>query len=304
MKIYSDAEQFIKDTFWKDSHDKTGLNLVQDFYDKIRNEITNKDPDYYAQQNGIIHVSSLTSCLRGQIHLLLGHTPDREPEDRKIGVYWVGTQFEEAIIDRLGDKVTGRQTQYEYKYKSLTLRGRSDFRIMDGAIERIGEIKTVHSDAFWYRAKEGNVVAWNNLVQLQIYLWLERVLFNKKPEGIFVYASKDDVTLEQAPIKFNQQIIDEIVIPTLDILNEAYEKKDPLIAPVPPMAVWSDAKHQYQINWLAKYCDFHNQCVGSGWILEAQDTVARKNKELKEKISGELTAHTVKRSKPDIKVVE
>ena len=301
MRIYQDAEKFINEIYWSDSHDKRSALKISDLVDaKLLKDNQEKDPEYYNNRIGVVHASSLYGCLRGIIHSTLGIRPTKEPEARKLGVFQAGNLFEEYIINALGDRVIERQKQYEYKYKSITLVGRSDYRINDDDIIRIGENKSVHSDSFWYRQREGTLITWHNQIQLQIYMWLERVLFNNQVEGIFSYISKDDCTVESAPVQFNQHIIDEVVIPALDIINEGFEKKDPNIAPAPALSIFNEQKQQWQINWLAKYCDYHNSCTGGGWLLEATDEVARKNKELK----GTLPKAPKKSKKLEIKPVE
>lgn len=301
MQLYQDAEAFINNMFFTKTHDKRStLDVRQIIGDKLRSDNLAKDPEYFNSTPGIVHASKLTACLRGLYHEMMGTEKDKKDaadEARKLGVFKAGNLFEDFIIDSLGDQVIERQRQYTYKYKSLTLVGRSDFTIKDGDIIRIGENKSVHSDSFWYRQKEGTLIAWQNQVQLQIYMWLERILNGNEWEGLFTYVSKDDVTVMSAPIKFNQEIIDQIVIPALDLLNEAFEKKDPLLLPIPAPVVYNNGKNQYQKNWLASYCDHHNSCAGAGWILEATDEVTRKNNELRGKVP---TAHLAKKEKPVI----
>jgi hypothetical protein len=298
--LYQEAEKFIKDIYWKETHDKRSTLKISELVDaKLLKDNKEKDPEYYNHRPGVVHASSIYGCLRGVIHSMIGTPPSKEPEARKLGVFQAGNLFEEYIINALGDRVIERQRQYEYKYKSIILVGRSDYLINDEGIIRIGENKSVHSDSFWYRQREGTLVAWHNQIQLQIYMWLERVLYGNNYEGIFSYISKDDCTVESAPIKFNQRIIDEIVIPALDIINQGYEKKDPNIAPLPPHAIFNEEKGQYQMNWLAKYCDWHNHCAGGAWLLEAQDEVYRRNKEYKATLPRRS-----KGKKLEIKVVE
>ena len=280
--FYQDAEKFIKEIYWKETHDARSNLKISELVDaKLLKDNQEKDPEYFKHRPGVVHASSLYGCLRGAIHAVLGTPPSKEPDARKLGVFQAGNLFEDYIIDSLGDRVVERQRQYEYKYKSITLVGRSDYRIDDNGVMRIGENKSVHSDSFWYRQREGTLVAWHNQIQLQIYMWLERELFKNSYEGIFSYISKDDCTVESAPVKFNQRIIQEIVIPALDIINEGYEKKDPNVAPLPAMSIFNEDKEQYQKNWLCTYCDYHNHCAGAGWLLEAMDEVSRRNKEYK-----------------------
>lgn len=285
--LYQAAEKFINEEFWKNSHDaRSKLDVPKLVEQRLIEENKKKDPDYFNHREGVVHVSSLSKCLRGVVLEMLNAKKDNEMDARKLGVFKAGNLFEDFIIEALGDRVVHAQREYEYTYKNLKLVGRSDYTINDDGIMRVGENKSVHSDSFWMREREGTLVAWHNQVQLQVYMWLERILFNNQWEGIFSYVSKDDVTVIGAPVKFNQNIIDQVVIPALDIISAAYEKKDPLLAPTPEIVVYSEAKHQFQKNWLATYCEYHQQCAGAGWLLEATNLVTTKNKELKSSMEG------------------
>lgn len=280
--LYQEAEKFINEEFWKNTHDSgSKLNLPKLIEERLIKDNREKDPDYFNHREGVVHVSSLYRCLRGVAHEMLGAKKDNEMEPRKLGIFKAGNLFEDFIIEALGDRVVHAQREYTYVYKNLTLVGRSDYTINDEGVMRVGENKSVHSDSFWMREREGTLVAWHNQIQLQVYMWLERVLNGNNWDGVFSYISKDDCTVIGAPVRFNQHIIDEVVIPALDIINEAYTTKNPEAAPLPPMVIFSEAKHQYQKNWLCTYCEFHSSCAGAGWILEAQNLVTQKNKELK-----------------------
>ena len=305
---YQEAEKFIKDVFWNETHDPhSKLNIPKILEERLVKDNKEKDPDYYEHREGVVHVSSLYRCLRGVIHEMLGAKKDNEMETRKLGIFKAGNLFEDFIIEALSAHVVHKQREYEYKYKSITLVGRSDYTINDDGILRVGENKSVHSDSFWMREREGTLIAWHNQVQLMTYLWLERILEPYKtlkgkilltndpqigmipapeeklvnPHGIFSYISKDDCAVIGAPIQFNPHFVDEIIVPALDIINEGYTSKNPEAAPFPPMVIFSEAKHQYQKNWLATYCEFHESCAGKGWILETTNLVTDKNKELK-----------------------
>jgi len=343
-KLYQEAEEFIKDIFWSESHDKDNkLNIIDIVHAKLVRDNEEKDPDYYDHKSGVVHVTSLSKCLRGVVYEMLGAQKDTPPDARKLGVFKAGNLFEDFIVDALGDKMLDRQTEYIYKYKGIILTGRDDGTILHDGVRRMLENKSVHSDSFWYREKEGTLVASHNQAQIQTYLWLRRILpsvamvtkdgsmmeivytnmseeelkaykngyaiqWIAKPDnstlnGIFCYISKDDCTIAQAPVKFNQRIIDEVVMPALDIVADAFEKKDPNSVPVPPMAVFQSARNQYQKNWLCTYCEYHNQCCGAGWLLEAQNLVTQKNKELSSAAFGGFS-HTAKKEKPVIEAVD
>lgn len=305
MKLYQEAEKFITENYYKDSHDsRSKLNIPALVEVKLKEDNRNKDVDYYGHREGVVHVSSLSKCLRGVVHHMLGAKPDKEIEGRILGVFKAGNLFEDFIIDCLGSRVVHKQREYNFKYKNLQLVGRSDYTIDDDGIMRIGENKSVNSDSFWYREKEGTLVAWNNQIQIQVYMWLERMLFNNQWEGVFSYISKDDCTVVGAPIKFNQKIIDEVVIPALDIINEAYTAKNPNLAPLPDKVIWNTAKEQYQKNWLCTYCEYHNQCDSPNWLVDATADVSMKNKQHKASLKPEMTAHLEKKEKKIITVKE
>jgi len=344
IKLYQEAEKYIKEVFWSETHDShSKLNLPQLIQERLIQDNKEKDPHYFQHREGVVHSTSLSKCLRGVIYEMLGAEKDNEMDPRKLGIFKAGNLFEDFVIAALGDRVVHEQREYEYKYKNITLVGRSDYTINDDGVLRIGENKSVHSDSFWMREKEGTLVAWNNQAQLMTYLWLERILdpyecqqckkvlltnnstngdktkcttcsTNEKlvemfyaphqkienPHGIFSYISKDDCTVIGAPIQFNPHIVDDIIIPALDIINEGYTSKNPEVAPLPPMIIFAEAKHQYQKNWLCTYCEFHSSCAGAGWILEATNMVTDKNKQLKVAMAS---SHTEKKIKPKLEVV-
>lgn len=297
--LYQDADKFIKDIFWTETHNKVNtLNIPEIINAKLIEDNKNKDPEYYAHREGVVHVSSLSRCLRGVMLEMLGAQKDVPPDPRKLGVFKAGNLFEEFIVNCLGDLMQDRQTEYNYKYKNLILTGRDDGTILHNGVRTLLEAKSVHSQSFWYREKEGTLVASHNQMQIQTYLWLRRELFNDPIDGIFSYISKDDCTVICAPIKYNPRIIEEVVKPALDILSEAYEKKSAVGIPMPSSVVFDDSRDQYQKNWMATYCEFHQQCCGAGWILEAEAEVTRKNKEHKNVMQN--YAHLNKKEKPVI----
>lgn len=297
--IYEAAEKFIKENFATKSYDsRSTLDISKLVGEQMIRDEAAKDPSYYNRREGVVHVTSLTKCLRGVINEMLGNLKTRQADERQLGVFKAGNLFEDFIIKSLGDRVVHTQREYNYAYKNITLVGRSDYTIDDSGILRVGENKSVHSDSFWHRKRAGELVAWQNQVQLQVYMWLERELFGNSWEGIFSYISKDDCTIVSAPIKYNPEIIEQVVKPALDILSEAYEKRDPLLAPTPDLAVYDESKGTWKVNWICTYCDYHDLCSGSGWRMEAADQIAKKGREA----FGNL-ASTVKKPKPVISVV-
>lgn len=281
-KLYQQAEKIIKNVFLSQTLDyDCKFDLQKVVHDKLVADATIKDnSEYYAPVQGEVHVSSLYKCLRGVYYEMMGEQPTGEIQPRVLGVFKAGNLFEDFIIECMGDKMQDRQTEYRFKYKSLTLVGRDDGTFLDDKGERrVLECKSQHSDSFWYMQKEGMGVQWQHQIQLQTYLWLRRELFGQELNGYFAYVSKDDVSINGVAVKYNPTIIEEIVKPILDTLNEAYEKKDVTLLPTPELIIFDKGK--YKQNWLNTYCQFSDKCLGVGWSINLADLVKIKNKGLK-----------------------
>ena len=282
IRLYQNAESYIRNQFNSNTLDcDCKFDLQKVVQEKLVADNTIKDSsEYYENKQGEIHVSSLYRCLRGVYYEMMGEKPTGEIEPRVLGVFKAGNLFEEFIIDSLGDKVQDRQTEYRYKYKSLTLVGRDDGTFLDDKNERrVLEVKSQHSDSFWYMLKEGMGVQWQHQIQLQTYLWLRRELFKDNVDGYYAYISKDDCTINGVAVKYNENIIKDIVLPILDLLNEAYEKQDPSMLPLPDPIIFDKGK--YKKNWLCTYCNWHGLCAGEIWALNLDEQVKIKNKQLK-----------------------
>jgi hypothetical protein len=352
-KLYQEAERFVRDQFWGNTHDPSATLKLADMVEaKLVADNAAKDPDYYGHRMGVVHVSSLYGCVRSLIHQAIGSPKTAVIEPRKLGIFKAGNLFEDFVVDALDGLVLNRQTEYLYRHNGLVLTGRDDGLLLYDGKYSILEAKSVHSNSFWNRQREGTLVQWHNQIQLTTYLWLRRnlpflymvdgeplytnlsieevrqykpaakdIVQVEKPDhseltGIFSYISKDDCQVMSAPIRFNQNIIDEIVLPVIELVAEGYTKVLPLIpardeakakstysnllddpefekiqnqindviasvAPAPAFAVWEDSKKQWQINWLCKYNDWADLCYGRGWVLVAQDEVKRLNIEAK-----------------------
>lgn len=283
LKIYQRAEQFIRGQFLSKTLDyDCKFDLQKTVHDKLVADATIKDSsEYYEAHEGQVHVSSLYRCLRGVYYEMMGEKPTGEIAPRVLGVFKAGNFFEEFIVECLGDNMLDRQTEYRFKYKSLTLVGRDDGTFLDDkGVRRVLECKSQHSDSFWYMLKEGMGVQWQHQIQLQTYLWLRRQIYHEEIDGYFGYVSKDDVSVSGIPVRYNENIINEVVIPILDLLNEAYEKKDPTLLPLPEPIIQDKGK--YKKNWLCTYCNFHSLCTGDvAWHLGLEDRVRISNKQSK-----------------------
>lgn len=194
--LYQKAEQYIRDIYWAQTHDKQcTLNIPQIVAEKLIEDNLNKDPEYYNHRAGIVHVSYLSKCLRGVLLEMMGAPKDeQDPQKaaRKLGVFKAGNLFEDYIVNALGKRMLDRQTEYIFKFGSIILTGRDDGTILHEGKRRVLEAKSVHSDSFWHRQQEGTLVATHNQMQLQTYLWLRRlcpdVYFNEV-SGDYLYTN-------------------------------------------------------------------------------------------------------------------
>src|SRR3989337_1799382 len=126
--LYQAAEKWVNEEFWKNTHDASSkLNLPKLIEERLVHDNKMKDPDYFNHREGVVHSTSLSKCLRGVVHAMLGAKKDGEPDARKLGIFKAGNLFEDFIIEALGERVVHAQREYEYHYKSLTLVGRSDY---------------------------------------------------------------------------------------------------------------------------------------------------------------------------------
>lgn len=321
-KFYQGAEEFINNEFPSRTYDgpRCGIDVRKVIHDRLEADDRAHDPEYYGKRPGVVHASSLYKCQRGTLLDMLCMAPPPKDEkqkaddERRLGVFKAGNLFEEFIVGSMPN-VVETQKEYALEHKGIRLVARIDGIVQDGDIRRITEVKSVNSQAFWYRQREGVLVQWLNQIQLTIYMWLERVLYGHEYEGLFAYVSKDDCTIIGAPVKYNDAIVREVILPTLDALAAAYERnkhlvelyaaakddaeRETVVAKVDftgleaPAPVIFDAKKQkgageYVVNWLTEpsYCEHHTRCAGPGYIMLANDEAKRLNKEHVKKLMG------------------
>ena len=201
--FYNEAEKFINDIFWNETHDKNSrLNIPEVIDARLLKDNQDKDPEYYNHRQGVIHVSSLGKCLRGVVHEMLGTEKDAPMDARKLGVFKAGNLFEDYIVEALGEFMLDRQTEYVYDLgNGVVITGRDDGTIEYEGQRRMLECKSVHSDSFWHRQKEGTLVAYQNQMQIQTYLWLRRIMPNVFVTYEHTEAQFDEMGEVPPPIK-------------------------------------------------------------------------------------------------------
>jgi hypothetical protein len=85
--------------------------------------------------------------------------------------------------------------------------------------------------------------------QHEYQLWLYLKMMNIK-EGSIIYVSKDDLAIQEYPVRLDDKKIEEEVMAELNFLNLAWEHKDATLIPLPP-----------KDSWKAKYCRYHSHCL-------------------------------------------
>lgn len=198
-------------------------------------------------------------CLAGAYYRRLGTKPSREIEERVLRVFKAGQLFEDFVINTIQNEATSIETQVRIELPEHDLTGKVDV-IVNGIPY---ELKTVHSDKFWYMEKLNKGPDLHYKTQLWVYL--EAL---KKEQGRLVLISKDDLTIKEYIIFRNDEELRKIVMEELSILNQSWQTKIP---PLPPPAV-VDGK----VNWMCRYCNYHDHCTGNpNWLAEAEAEVKK-----------------------------
>lgn len=211
--------------------------------------------------------SRLGQCLRGVYLERLGKPPDKPFDERTLRVFSCGKMFEGWIIDKITRTLPKEDwdSQTVVSLPDLDAEGHPDLVLKKEKV--IYELKTVHSRKFWHMTKAGGEPDEHYLKQLMFYL-----LASGYEEGRLLYVSKDDLAIVEYVVRVDNEKLKNSVLDELKILNEALKTG---VAPEPEPAIVNG-----KINWKARYCSWHNQCLGNpNWLVEA-------SKETKEKVYG------------------
>lgn len=201
--------------------------------------------------------SRLGQCLKGVYLERLGKEPDQGFDERTLRVFKVGKMFEDWVIKKITDGMPKEDwdSQIVCDLPYLDASGHPDLIFPKEKI--IYELKTVHSKKFWYMTKDGSPDEHYSM-QLMFYL-----LATGYPEGRLLYVSKDDLAIAEYKILADNQELKDKVINELKILNDAWKTK---VAPAPEPPIKDG-----EMNWRAKYCNWHKQCMeDKDWLEKAQ----------------------------------
>lgn len=178
------------------------------FEQLLSEDLKKKDKERILKPRDYIYASEVGQSLL-DCWLSLRATPITNPvDDRVLRTFQIGHIFEDYIASLFPKELkVEREVKVELHIKDhLPIHGRIDF-IVDGIPV---ELKTVNSRSFWHNAKDtGRFKPYpHHVMQLLIYM-----LSRKVDEGILVYISKDDATIEQVNIKLtgeNDKLMKEL----------------------------------------------------------------------------------------------
>jgi hypothetical protein len=214
------------------------------------------------------HASDLGKCPSGVYYSRL--SPEKEIiDDRLMRVFSVGHAFHDWIQSKMKDAgvLLGMEDELKVKDEKRNASGRADMVIKANGQNILYDIKTVHSQKFWYLSHT-NFKADEHYVQ-QIHFYYEG-LKDKFKDLIMVllYVSKDDLAFQEVYVPYDPKVTEKNN-KFLDVLEKAWKEKK---APEPePTILFDEQKEIYMVNWKAKYCDYHHLCTGSdSWLSEAE----------------------------------
>ena len=191
------------------------------------------------------HASKLGQCLRGVFLERMGVKPDIEFDERTLRVFDLGHIIEEWFVNLLKDVPNVEiKTQEKVEDKELNVSGYCDLIVCHEGNQKVYELKSKHSKAFWYMIdkKEGA----NRQHEYQLWLYLKLL---KIAEGGLVYISKDDLSIAEFPVLLSNKQLEAEVMNEINLLNRAWKEKNPRLLPLPKEA------------WKSKFCRWHKQCV-------------------------------------------
>lgn len=209
------------------------------FQDLIDKEVR-KDREPREQKSW--HPSALGSCLRGAYFQRLGVKADTEFDDRTLRVFHCGNLFESWLVELIKKTELTIEEQVRVEDEKLNVSGYADIVASNKEGKKVYEVKSKHSRSFWYMVKKGEGAMLQHQMQLWLYLHLLGI-----DEGNIIYLSKDDLSFAEFPVLRNDERLERLVLNELELLNKAWEAKDPSILPL-----IEDEK-----DWRHKYCRYH-----------------------------------------------
>lgn len=235
------------------------------YFDELETDEKRKREHFYVTDTG--------RCLRGVYLERQGAERDEPLDDRTKRVFHVGNVFEDEVV-KVVSKHHEIETQGQILFDEYDTHGRYDL-LIKGDEPHLIELKTMHSNGFWWREKSGFQPLDHHLEQISLYLYKLKETMPNLTASI-VYISKDDLCMKQIPVELNMAVVGK-ALTKLQTLKEAWDKQ------LPPALqddfVFDEVKKKWEVSWQAKYCPFHKQCTGDpDWLVHANTKVKELNK--------------------------
>lgn len=173
------------------------------------------------------YASELGQCPSGVYLQRLDGPP--EYDDRKLRLFSVGNVFHEWLVDKVKRAGCDVLTEERVESQEYHFSGRADLLITGEERTMLYEIKTMHSQGFWYRQKSGGLALPHHELQVTAYMWLLQERFPNL-EARICYVSKDDLAVLTVPVEYLEENVEEVKR-QLSVLNEAWEKQMPPALP-------------------------------------------------------------------------
>ena len=179
------------------------------------------------KRSGKFSPSSLGKCYRAQYWNRKDEPQSNPVDERTQRVFKAGNLFHEFVQDVIIDNNWG--VQKEVLIETEDFKGYADLVLEDEVID----LKSQHSKAFWYRKN----MTWQELRPKLMCNILQVVWYAvelKKEKARLVFISKDDLCIQEYPLKTEDYTLDlGVEIATLrDFwLNDALPKAEPRAYP-------------------------------------------------------------------------
>jgi hypothetical protein len=203
---------------------------------QLINEFLKKEQESYIKTSDKFYPSLLGRCFRLQILNRAGIPPSNPPDERTLRIFKCGGLFHDFVQKFLPEN------QVEVPCETDDFKGRADIVTEDS----VYDIKSVHSNSFWYSSKETYDIKkekYHNWLQLAFYGWVL-----KKPKLVLVQISKDDLCINEYA-DFTEKWLDNLQH-EINLLKKYWNEYPALPLPEPRF------KNE------CKYCNYLDYCKG------------------------------------------
>jgi len=196
--------------------------------------------------------------------------------DATIGGYTDWGHAEQLMLDHLAEYKLDLDDQVIEQKAMQIIEGLREAYPSGWSEEMLVEVKSINSLSFWAhknRDEEGNFLGYEHN-KLQLYAYLKAT---KLRQGILLYISKDDFSLEELPVMNGDYELENKFQEDIHTITKYYREK--VVPPKEPEIVYNDRKGTFETNWnvgrspyLALIYGYENQDVyQKAWHKELLD---------------------------------